>query len=231
MAGLNPKQLKFVELYQQSLAAGKPNATQAYSDAYGVKDARIAKAAASRLLTNVNVQQLLKPAKQEAEVVRVEQVTGIVINRERIRLEMARLAFVNPKSFYRPDGTAKDIPELDDDTAAALASFEVEEEFAPGSDGQTVVKVTRTKKFKLWDKNRALISLADTEPGVWVDKDSPPQNGDVTNNTQVNVNVVNTSPLPDADAVLGFLRDLGLPCPANVPGDGHTEPLDRRVGA
>lgn len=161
---LNTRQLKFVAMYQRTLAAGAPNATQAYIDA-GYKCSRAsAEAAAARLLASVAVQQLLQPVKQAAEVARVEQVRTIEVTRDRIRLEMARLAFANPKNLFHPDGTAKGVHELDDDTAAALAGFEVEEERVPGSDA-----VVRTRKFKFWDKNKALSNLADTEPGVWAE--------------------------------------------------------------
>lgn len=183
---LNPKQLKFVERYQASVAVGKPNATQAYIDTYGAMDVKTAKAAASRLLTNVNVQQLLRPVKIAAETVRAEQVRSIEISRERIRTEMARLAFVSPKAFFRPDGSLKSVLELDDDTAAALAQIEVEEEFEvlgptedlePQPHGGALkrtrgpVACVRTTKVKLWDKRQALRDLADTEPGVWAPKD------------------------------------------------------------
>ena len=36
--------------------------------------------------------------------------------------------------------------------------------------------------------------------------------------------------LPDAAAVAEFLRDLGLPCPGNVPGNGGEESMDRGSG-
>jgi len=222
MADLNPKQLRFVELYQLSVAGGQPNATQAYMEAYGQTDARAARAAAARLLARGSVQQLLRPAREAADTARAERVRGIEITRDRIRLEMARLAFVDPRRFFKPDGSPKSVVDLDEDTAAALAAVEVEERGVPGSE-----VVVRTTKIKLWDKGRALASLADTEPGVWAGKDSsggasPAPAGNV------NVNVVNVLPAPAA--VAGFLRDLGLPCPGDVLPDGAGEPVDRRAG-
>lgn len=225
MDGLNEKQLRFVELYQRSVAAGKPNATQAYIAAGYKARGKSAGNAASKLLEHDGIKALLKPVKAEAEIARVEQVTGIVINRERIRLEMARLAFVNPKAFFRPDGTKKAIHELDDDTAAALASFEVEEEVTPGDEGGTI---TRTTKYKTWDKNKALSNLADTEPGVWVnDRKDQPAGG-----TNVNVNVTTAviNPLPAPAAVVEFLRDLGIACNLPVLPDGGEQPVDRPEG-
>lgn len=162
-------------------------------DAYDQTDAKAAKAAASRLLTNGNVQQLLKPVQQVAEVVRQQTVAGIEITRDRIRLEMARLSFVNPKNLFTADGQRKGIHELDDDTAAALAQFEVEEEI--DEDGTTL----RTTKVKFWDKNRALQSLGDTEPGLWADPKGEPGNGTTNVSVTVNTGIV-TLTAADLDA-------------------------------
>ena len=219
---INAKQLRFVELYQQSLAAGKPNAAQAYSVAYGQPNLKTAKACAYKLLTNADLQQLLQPAQQAAEVARVATVHGIEITRDRIRLEMARLAFVNPKNLFRDDGTPKAVCELDDDTAAALAQFEVEQ--ATTDDGTTV----RTTKYKLWDKNKALSTLADTEPGVWADdarnKDAqaPPAVVGITN---VNVTVVNRIDQFAAAFASAAARELGSEEAGALSGDGTGQPL------
>src|SRR5690348_1683490 len=58
---LNPRQLKFVERY---LATG--NATQSYIDAGYTKDAESARRAASKLLTNVDVQNAVESARRKA---------------------------------------------------------------------------------------------------------------------------------------------------------------------
>jgi phage terminase small subunit len=63
------------------------------------------------------------------------------LNAERVSEELARLAFFNPKSVYREDGSPIPVHELEDDTAAAVASVE------HGKDGL---------KLKFWDKNSAI---------------------------------------------------------------------------
>ena len=60
---------------------------------------------------------------------------------ERVVKEFARLAFVDVRKLYRDDGEPMPIQDLDDDTAAAIASFEVDK------DGAI--------KYKFWDKNSA----------------------------------------------------------------------------
>lgn len=69
---------------------------------------------------------------------------------ERVLTEIARIAFSDPRKAFNPDGTCKAITELDDDTAAAIAGFEVSE---VGGDGQAVAIV---KKLRHWDKKGAL---------------------------------------------------------------------------
>jgi phage terminase small subunit len=69
---------------------------------------------------------------------------------ERTRAELARVCFSDVRKLFNPDGSLKKVSELDADTAAAVASFEVDEVEV----GDKVVR--RTIKVKLWDKNAAL---------------------------------------------------------------------------
>lgn len=73
---------------------------------------------------------------------------------ERTLREIARLAYVDPRKFFHADGRPKEISELDDDTAAALAGMEVTEEWT--GTGKDRVQTGITKKYKLADKNSAL---------------------------------------------------------------------------
>lgn len=64
------------------------------------------------------------------EEARAEAACAAGITRERVLREYAKLAFSDPRLFFNADGTLKHPTELDDDTAAALAQFEVSEELA-----------------------------------------------------------------------------------------------------
>lgn len=97
----------------------------------------------SRLLKHVEVQQALNSR-------RTELLDQFQITTERTFREVARLAYSDPRRFYRPDGTLKHVSELDDDAAATVASMEVDELTA----GDAVIGMT--KKIKQWDKNGAL---------------------------------------------------------------------------
>lgn len=73
---------------------------------------------------------------------------------ERTLQEVARIAYADPRKFFRADGSLIPINELDDDAAAAMASFEIEELFDGRGDDR--VKIGELKKLKAWDKNSAL---------------------------------------------------------------------------
>lgn len=104
---------------------------------------RSAAARGSELVKDREVSQEISK-RAEAVAAKCELTT------ERTLLEIARLAYSDPRRFYNPDGSLKAIHDLDDDTAATIASVEVDE---IGVDG---VVVGHTKKVKQWDKNAAL---------------------------------------------------------------------------
>ncbi len=79
------------------------------------------------------------------------------ITRVRALTELARLAYFDPRKLYREDKTLKDPSEWDDETAAAVASVEVFEEFY--GSGEKRIKIGETKKVKPWNKNEALKNI------------------------------------------------------------------------
>ncbi len=72
---------------------------------------------------------------------RKELVKDMRLSTERLCQEIGRLAFSDPRKIMHPNGKVKLPHELDDDTAAAIASFEFD------IDGSI--------KYKFWDKNSA----------------------------------------------------------------------------
>jgi phage terminase small subunit len=141
MSTAEARKAMFVEAY----IANGGNATEA-AKAAGYS-AKTAKQQGSRLLTNVDISASV--AKRRAHLVEKMELTT-----ERTLLEIARLAYVDPRKFFHADGTPKEITELDDDTAAALAGMEVTEEWEGTGADKKIVGVT--KKYKLTDKNAAL---------------------------------------------------------------------------
>lgn len=76
------------------------------------------------------------------------------LDAERVKKEIARLAFFDPRNLFNDGGSMKEITELDDDTARIIAGFDITELFE--GDGKAREQVGYIKKFKLPDKTRAL---------------------------------------------------------------------------
>lgn len=89
-------------------------------------------------------------AERQAQLIKQEDITT-----ERIIKELARTAFVDPRAFFDEEGNPIPIQLLDDDSAAALASFEIQE---LGKDQDWA----QVKKYKLLDKLKALDQLGRT---------------------------------------------------------------------
>ena len=89
----------------------------------------------SRLLKNVEVLTLIDSR-------RTRIVADMQLSTERTFREIARIAYADPRKIMHADGRIKMPHELDDDTAAAIASFEV------SFDGSI--------KYKFWPKGQPL---------------------------------------------------------------------------
>lgn len=137
IASFKARQKLFVRAY---LANGR-NATQA-AVAAGYSKAR-ANDTGYKLLKLPEVQVLVADA-----VAEVEKITGL--DAERTLLEVARIAYGDPRRLYHADGTPKSMQELGDSEAAMLASVETD----------VITKYNKvighTTKLKTWDKNAAL---------------------------------------------------------------------------
>ncbi|MFJ1253352.1 terminase small subunit [Cupriavidus sp. CuC1] len=131
MKKLTPKQERFVAEY-----LADSNATQAALRAGYAKGS--AHVTAARMLAS----PLIKAA-IDAKMGRL--LNKLEITAERVLLERARLAFLDPRKLVDAKGKPLGIHQLDDDTAAAVAGFEAERG-----------KIT---KLKLSDKAASLTAL------------------------------------------------------------------------
>lgn len=104
--------------------------------------------------------QLLKNPKVAEEISRKLAPTfkKLDISVERTLNEVGRIAFLDPRKFYRDDGSLKAVPELEDDVAGALAGMDVEEAFEHFGKGQAK-PIGELKKIKFWSKVDALTLL------------------------------------------------------------------------
>ena len=118
MSELTPKQERFVTEYLVDLNATQAAVRAGYS-------AKTAHAIGPKLTTKPSIQAAIETAK-------AERSTRVHITQDRVLQELARIAFADPRKFYRDDGSMKQPHELDEDTAATLASVDVVEITAPG---------------------------------------------------------------------------------------------------
>jgi phage terminase small subunit len=145
---LTVKQEKFV----QGLFRGLTQ-IDAYKKAYDCKkmsdDAIYVHA--SRLANSTKIALRLKELQDELK-------NRNMVTVERVIAEYAKLGFFDPRNLFHDDGKPKEISELDDETAAALAGLDVQEVY--DGYGEDRKFVGYTKKYKLTDKKGALDSMA-----------------------------------------------------------------------
>jgi phage terminase small subunit len=106
---------------------------------------------ASRLLANVSIQERLNELKQA-----LSEKTGVTA--QMVVNELAKIAFSDPREMFTVDNNLVGIRQMGDKEAGAIASVEVEALFE--GSGQDRMEIGTTTKIKLWDKPRALDSLA-----------------------------------------------------------------------
>lgn len=159
------QQERFVHEY---LAETPHNATAAYKRAGYRADGQAARTSAARLLKQPAIVAAIA-------ALRAKAASKFEVTRERVLEEYAKIAFADPRKFFREDGSLRHPTELDDATAAALAQFEVEEEVIHDEPDQELegqlhggalkrqkgklLGVARTAKIKWSDKKAALDSI------------------------------------------------------------------------
>lgn len=141
------RQNLFVEEYLIDL-----NATQAAIRAgYSVKTAE---QQGSRLLSNVKVQTKIAKAMAERS-----KRTGV--NQDRVVLELAKMAFVNPSDVINTD-TGEVLPGASDEDLACIQSVKVKKT----TKGKSVIE---EREVRFYDKTKALEKLGQ-HLGMWNDK-------------------------------------------------------------
>ena len=142
---LSEKQKRFCEEYLIDL-----NGTQAATRAgYSAKTAN---EQAARLLAKVSVQAYVQSLQKKVS-------TKLEITRERILNELARIAFSDVRVYFDEEGNLKKFEDINDDQAAAVSSVETDELVGMNEQGEKA-RIGVTRKVKMWDKLKALESLA-----------------------------------------------------------------------
>lgn len=160
---LTAKQQRFVEEYPVDFNAS----AAARRAGYSVKTA-----------ASIGYELLRKPEIQEAIRKQTEKLAKRAeITVDRVLAELGALAFSDQRKFFDEDGNLLPIHELDDETAAAIASFEVEELF--DTRGREREQIGTLRKIKRFDKARPL-ELLGRYLQMWTDNPPPPPGTEVT---------------------------------------------------
>lgn len=150
---MNDKQNAFATEYVVDYNATQAAIRAGYSE-------KTAYSQGQRLLSNVEIQVAIKDLEAAA-------AARSAITKDKVIRELARVAFFDPRKLYHDDGKPVGLDSLDADTAAALASVDMFEEY-DYEDGNRVL-VGYTKKYKVADKLRAL-ELLGKHLGMFTDK-------------------------------------------------------------
>lgn len=137
------------ELFSLAYVANGRNATKAAKDA-GFSEAT-AFAQGYKLLREPGVIERIA-------VLTAEQQQEHKMTAESVLEQLAAIVHFDVRKVYRPDGSLKDASELDDATAYAISSIEVDTETEYDAKGEKSAgkTVTATTKVKIFDKNSAL---------------------------------------------------------------------------
>lgn len=202
MAKLSSKHKQFVAEYLIDLNAAQAAIRAGYS-------AISAKVTAHHLLQREDVAAAI----QAAQGRRAERLE---LKADRVLLEIARLAFLDPRRLFNPDGTAKAVADLDDQTAAAIQGVDVREEFT--GEGADRKRTAHVLKYRLAPKTPAL-ELACRHLGILNDKLA------FTDETDFGLGKLNAD---ERDRIRNAIRDV-LAGRAAKPGpsgqSGSTEPV------
>lgn len=133
------KQRLFVQEYLIDLNATQAAIRAGYSE-------HTAKDIGCENLAKPNIQAAI----QEAMAKRLERTQ---LSQDKTLREYARLAYSDPRKFFKKDGSLIPIHELDDDTAACIGGIDIQEHWeGTGNDAELI----KTKKIKIIDKLGAL---------------------------------------------------------------------------
>lgn len=132
---------RFADRYFETL-----NGTQ--SAIYAGFSEETAKQQAWQLLQRDDIQEYLQLLRDD-----LDSRTGI--SKEKVLREVARIAFADIRNYYKGDNQLIPIVDLDEDSAAALASLKTFEEFTPDGD-----PIGTSKEIKLYNKLDGLEKLA-----------------------------------------------------------------------
>lgn len=147
---LNAKQQAFCDEYIIDFNATQAAIRAGYSEKTSYSHGQ-------RLLNDVEIQK-------EISKKQIERSKRTEITQDRVLLEIARLAFNDPRKAFDDNNALLPVKQWPDEVAAAVSSIKINE--IKDSEGN---HIGETKEIKFWDKGKQ-IELAGRHLGMWNDK-------------------------------------------------------------
>ncbi len=140
---------------EKKLTAKQEQFCQEYIIDFNAAQAAIRAGYSEDTAKQIGYENLTKPYIQEyLQELKAKRAEKTQISQERVLQEYARLGFSDIRKLYDENGRLKDVQDLDDDTAAAISSIEVNITKNEDNEFESV------KKYKMVDKKGALDSVA-----------------------------------------------------------------------
>lgn len=137
---LSDKQKEFCKQYLHDLNGAQAAIRAGYSQ-------KTARTIANRLLTKVDIIKYLNGLRKRREV-------KTQVKQDRVLLEIARLAFADPRRAFDDNGNLLPVKDWPDDVAACIASIKVTEVKDFHKENADIT--TTLKEIKFWDKSKNL---------------------------------------------------------------------------
>lgn len=149
---LTAKQKRFADLYIESC-----NATQAYLEVYQCKSEAGARASASKLLTNPNIEEYIRDRRA---VIDSEVLKGQIATKERVLQEETRIAMSDIGEIFDQNGEIRELDEMPEDLKLAIKTVKYDK-IIDGYDEHTGEPICRPyiKEIIFHDKGQALARL------------------------------------------------------------------------
>ena len=127
------------ELFAREYVLDRNGAQAAIRAGYSAGSAKVT---ASRLLTDANVQKMIKTLEEKA-------AKAAELSAEEVKRSLARALRFDARKLYNADGSLKLVTELDDDVALELEGIEIEEiTVGTGKDRRVIGKTTKVRHPK-----------------------------------------------------------------------------------
>lgn len=149
-----PKLTRQQRLFANHVARGKTQKEAAKLAGYSAKSAETQGA---NLMKKTQVLERIEEIQQD-------MIDASAINAEKVILEMARIAFGDPRMAFDEDGNLKHIKDWPDGLASRVSSIKIVEETTL-DDGT----VSQVKEIKFWSKDKNLENLG-RKLGIFNDK-------------------------------------------------------------